>query len=255
MASLLAVLTAISVASQGAAPHDELLVRAGRHATAFVEVISKMNCTEQVTQTKLAPTGDVVATATSTFDYLVLFTTPGGQLTLVESRLAAPARRSDKQIPPLLLTNGLSLLFLVFHPYYAAGFEFREGGVERVGDNVFTIVHFRHVPGTRSPAALALRGREFELDLEGTAWIDPETGTIARISAGLAEPMDDVGLHAVRADIVYAPIAFKAPAETYWLPTEVTVDVESRHQHWRNVHRFSGYRRFSVTSQEEVAPQ
>ena len=35
------------------------------------------------------------------------------------------------------------------------------------------------IPGTRSPAALALRGREYPLELSGSAWIDPQTGVIA----------------------------------------------------------------------------
>ena len=44
-------------------------------------------------------------------------------------------------------------------------------------------VHFRHHPGARTPAALAVRGREYPLDMAGTAWIEPDTGAIARIDA------------------------------------------------------------------------
>jgi hypothetical protein len=47
---------------------------------------------------------------------------------------------------------------------------------------------------TRSTAVLLLRGREYPLDLEGLAWFDPQSGAIAKISAGLETSMEDVGL-------------------------------------------------------------
>jgi hypothetical protein len=34
--------------------------------------------------------------------------------------------------------------------------------------------------------------------------------------------------------------------EPYWLPQTAVVDAQSRQQHWRNVHRFDNYRRFTV---------
>jgi hypothetical protein len=40
---------------------------------------------------------------------------------------------------------------------------------------------------------------------------------------------------------------------TYWLPAYATVEVESRHQHWRNTHIFSAYKRFSVNTKEQVS--
>ena len=43
--------------------------------------------------------------------------------------------------------------------------------------------------------------------------------------------------------------------ESFWLPAQATVEVESRHQHWRNTHEFSGYRRFAVDTKEQVAKQ
>jgi len=153
----------------------------------------------------------------------------------------------------LLLSNGFSTLFLIFHPYYSAGFEFRLDGQESIDGRAFAKVHFQHIRGTRSPAALAVRGREYPLDLAGTAWIDPETGVIAKLEAELESGMDDVGLRTMRTEVRYAPVSFDDPSHPYWLPAQATVEVESTHQHWRNIHAFSGYKRFSVNTKEQIA--
>ena len=97
-----------------------------------------------------------------------------------------------------------------------------------------------------------MRGREYPLDLSGTAWIDAETGVIGKIEAGLESGMEDVGLRTLRSEIEYAPVSFQAPSQVYWLPAQATVEVESMHQHWRNIHTFSGYKRFSVSTKEHI---
>ncbi len=93
----------------------------------------------------------------------------------------------------------------------------------------------------------------FPLDLAGTAWIDIETGTITRIVAGIGTAMEDVGLRTMQSDISYTPVTFHSPPDTYWLPSVATIEVETRHQHWRNTHRFSDYKRFSVNTKETQA--
>jgi hypothetical protein len=249
------LVAAATIGARAQAGRDDslaaLLDRTGRQATSFVDVISKMNCAEHVTQLKLNDSGNTVEKKESNFDYLVLLTHVGSELSLVESRLpSTPDRAARGGQAPLLLSNGFSLLFLVFHPYYAPGFEYTLGDEQMLAGRRFATVQFRHIRGTRSPAALAVRGREYQMDLEGTAFIDPANGSIARITAGLAVDMADVGLRQFLTTIDYAPVTLQA--DTYWLPERVTVDAQSRHQHWRNTHQFSKYKRFGVATQEQV---
>ncbi len=68
-------------------------------------------------------------------------------------------------------------------------------------------IRFTHISGTRTPAALAVRGREFPLELTGTAWIEAETGQVAKLKVGLARDMSDVGLKSLSAEIDYDPVA------------------------------------------------
>jgi hypothetical protein len=246
-----ALLTPVRAAA--ADPLQELLARTGDQVTSFLDLISDMNCTEHVTQLKLGDSGKTVEKQESAFDYLILLSNTGGELNLVESRLASDPKAKPKEGAPLLLSNGFSTLFLIFHPYYAAGFEFSLDGQEMIDGRAFAKVHFEHIRGTRSPAALAVRGREYPLDLAGTAWIDPETGIIAKLEAELESGMDDVGLRSLHTQVQYSPVSFDDPSKVYWLPAQATVEVESSHQHWRNIHTFSGYKRFSVNTKEQIA--
>ena len=247
---------AFSVCRAADDPPDAVLDRAAKQVSSFLEVMSSLNCTELVVQEKLGPNGKVIEKQASTYDYLIMFSTESGDVSLTESRLAAgEAKQHKKPGPALLISNGFSTLFVIFHPYYAAGFQFTKAGEEAIDGRALTKVHFQHIPGTRSPAALAVRGREYPLDFQGTAWIDAETGVIHKLTANIESGMEDVGLESLHSEIKFALTAFHDPPESFWLPAEVTVEVQTRHQHWRNTHEFSAYRRFAVNTKEQVAKQ
>jgi hypothetical protein len=233
-----------------------LVERAGNHVSQFLDVISDVNCRERVLQEKLNEKGKTEEKAESTFDYLIMLSTTGGDFNLVESRIVPEnAKQAKKQSKPLLISNGFSTLFLVFHPYYAPGFRFVLAGEESLHGKTFTKVDFHHIVGMRSPAALAVRGREYPLELSGSAWIDAQSGTIAKLAASVESGMEDVGLLAMRSEVRFAPVTFHGSQEAFWLPAQAVVEVESRHQHWRNTHEFSDYKRFSVETQEQIAKQ
>lgn len=233
---------------------DALMERTARQVSSFLDVISETNCTERVLQEKLADNGKVVQKEESTFDYLIILTSPGGELNLSESRIVPEdAKREKKARAPLLVSNGFSTLFLVFHPYYSASFQFARDGEESINGRSVAKIRFQHIPGMPSPAALAVRGREYPLDIRGTAWIDPTTGIIARLTANIDTGMEDVGLRTLHSDVRYAPVSFRNSAEILWLPERAVIEVESRHEHWRNTHQFSAYKRFAVDTKEQVA--
>jgi len=153
----------------------------------------------------------------------------------------------------LLVSNGFATLFLVFHPYYANSFEFTDLGAEDLNGHTLEKIQFQHVRNMRSPAALALRGREFPLELSGTAWIDPRSGNLAKIVAGVEQGLEDIGMKSFRSEVSFAPVSFRDVKEAYWFPITATVQVETPRQHWRNTHRFTDYKRFSVSTEEKVA--
>jgi hypothetical protein len=251
------VLLAIGLASPSsfaASDGGDLLSRVQNQVSGYLEQFSEVKCTEKVNQERLAANGRVEVRRDSTYDYLVILTNAGGEVSLDESRLAiGETAKTDKKNRPLLVSNGFATLFLIFHPYYAESFHFTPGGNDTLNGHSFQKVSFQHLRGTRSPAALSLRGREYPLELSGTAWIDPQTAMIAKIEMTVGNSMEDVGLKALRSEVTYAPVAFRDLPLTYWFPSQATVEVETQRQHWRNTHFFSDYKRFAVSTEEQVA--
>jgi hypothetical protein len=239
-------------ASPEAQKLDLLLARTADQTAGFLDQFSDVKCTEQVRQEKLGKDNKVELKEDSTYDYLVILTNSGGELSLSESRIPVHAAKPDRKNTSMLLSNGFATLFLVFHPYYAEAFRFSLAGEEVVSGRLLEKVSFEHVPGMKSPAALALRGREYPLELSGMAWIDPQTGSIAKIEAGIADTLQDVGLKALRSEIDFAPVPFPDTKQVYWFPTQARVEVETPRQHWRNLHQFSAYKKFSVSTEEQV---
>ncbi len=255
----LAVVGALSVglsAASNGAPEaqklNDLLGRTADRTSVFLEEFSDVKCTELVRQEKLGKDDKVELKEDSTYDYLVILTNSNGELNLSESRLPIREAKKDRKNTSMLLSNGFATLFLVFHPYYSAAFTFNLEGEEMVGGRMLDKVTFQHVPGMKSPAALALRGREYPLELMGTAWIDPQTGTIAKIEAGVADTLQDVGLKALSSEIDFAPVKFTDSKQEYWFPSQARVEVETPRQHWRNLHQFTAYKKFSVSTEEQV---
>ena len=250
---LLLVCLAVHPAVAAGHDPDDLLNRTGEQVSKFLGQFSEVKCTEKVTQEKLGKEDKVELKEESSYDYLVILTNTGGELSLDESRLAVHEAKMDKKNTSLLVTNGFATLFLVFHPYYAGSFRFTAQGDELVGGHLLSKISFQHVRGTRSIAALALRGKEYPLEVSGTAWVDPQTAVITKIVAEIGDSMQDVGLKTLRSEVEYAPVPFRGMKETYWFPSQATVEVETPRQHWRNTHRFTDYKRFSVDTEEQVA--
>ena len=234
-----------------AAPINDVLDRAGKGVTRLLDELAKVKCTELVQQVKLAKNGKTEYEEKSTFDYFVLTQPSGGEVNLVESREAEGEAKHKKNLP-LLVTNGFSTLALIFHPSYQGNFEFTPLQEEVLDGRQYARVQFRHIRRTRSTAVLVLRGREYPIDLEGVAWIDEETGWILRISASLESSIEDVGLHTLRTEVQYAAVPFPGFRQSYWLPVEATVEVETPRQHWRNIHRFTSYQRFSTSVRSTI---
>jgi hypothetical protein len=245
-------------------PLEKILDRVTQRVSGFLDLFSDVKCTEQVMQEKFKPNGKVELEEQSTYDYLVLFTNVGGELSLAESRLPVKQATKDrKKDIPMLLSNGFATLFLVFHPYYVNSFEFTDAGVELLNGHNARKIRFQHIRNTRSIAALALRGREYPLEMSGTAWVDPETGNLLRIEAGIGSTLEDIGMKALQSQVTFAPVTFHQDdlhqndlhqnEPVYWFPSEAVIEVETPKQHWRNTHRFSAYKQFSVATEEHVA--
>ena len=128
--TILLIATAIAVAqpthnpgaqpatSTNALPLDKLLDHVSQRVSDFLDLFSNVKCVEQVKQEKVRPDGKVQLSEQSSYDYLVIMTNAGGDLSLDESRLPLKVAKADqKKDISMLTSNGFATLFLVFHPY------------------------------------------------------------------------------------------------------------------------------------------
>lgn len=113
-------------------------------------------------------------------------------------------------------------------------------------------IRFEHIPGTRSTTALLLSGRVHPLDLQGTAWVDPKTAAIPKVSVELMAPLDKFNVKSFYSVVNYEPQHFATTSDLIWLPSAASIDLETSRQHWRNLERFTGYKEFSVSSGKNV---
>ena len=248
------ILLVMAFAGAASTPRSlqEVLALTASSVQRFWSQLSSINCTETVLQQKLGERGKIQFAQNSSFDYLILMDLQGDDISVEESRVLRKESRKSSDLP-LLLTTGFSTLQFVFHPHYQASFEYKRLDDEIIGGSGRMRVEFHHVRGMRSTTAVRLRGHDYPLDLTGTAWIDPDTGVICKIKAELEAPMEDLNLRALRAEVTYAPQHFTTDNKAQWLPAEALIDVETARQHWRNNHRFSDYRQFSVQSETKVS--
>jgi len=232
-------------------PLGDVLTQVGKSVERFWEEFPSVTCDETVLQQKLGTKGKILYSQKSVFDYLIFMNFDGTDPAVEESRVLKTKNGKSENLP-LLVSNGFPTLLLVFHPFYQGSFEYSRLEDEVVEGRALMRVQFRHIQGSRSTSALRLRGRDYPLDLQGTAWIEPKSGEIVRIKAGLVAPMDDVGLKALETEVSYAPIQFGTSNPPEWLPSVATVDLETVKQHWRNTHQFTEYRQFSVKSESQI---
>jgi hypothetical protein len=230
---------------------DDSLARARKLVERFFEQSGNVVCSESITQNTLGKTGKVSYREESRYDYQLEAATASGSLKLKESRDAKKVAFRDPA-RTLLITNGFTSMLLIVHPQYETSYQFESAGLEVVDGKVLEEVRYKAIPGGASPAALQLRGKNYPLPLSGSIWIEKETGAITRLTAAVDSSMNDLGLKNMTSDIHYALVQFHDPEEAYWMPLSATIDVETPLQHWRNVHRFTGYRRFRATIKIEM---
>ncbi len=227
---------------------NDTLLRSRHLIDKFFEQAANVVCDEDVAQTLVGKNGKPMYREESVFDYQLQASDRSGSLRLVESRDARKAAFRDPN-KTLLITNGFASMLLILHQDYEPSYTFQPVGEDVIDGRTLVKIHFKPVPGASSPAAIQLRNRNYPLPLTGDIWIDSESGSVVKLISSLDAPMDDLGLRELRSEIHYSVVQFHDPEESYWMPSSAIIDVQTPKQHWRNVHRFTSYRRFRATIQ------
>jgi len=235
-----------------AAPQQlDALLLARKFVQEYFEKFSDLTCKESVTQIVLNNSGHALYRENSAYDYQFEATSASGTLKFNETRETRnPSYRDPART--LLVTTGFASLLLVAHPMYEASYVFEPGPSETIDGVSYNTIRFVPVPGASSPASLRLRGKNYPLPLSGTLWIEPYSGAIVKLEAKVDSSMSDLGLAGMSSEVHYATHNFRNPAQSVWIAESAVIEVDTPRQHWRNLHRFSDYKRFNVNVHEEI---
>lgn len=243
------------VGAATSAPALDALALTRKHVEEYFEQFSNLTCKESVTQLVLNSSGRTIYRENSAYDYQFETTEQNGSWKFMETRASRnPAFRDPART--LLVTSGFASLLLVAHPMYEASYIFSPDGAETIGGVSYLRIRFKPIAGASSPASLRLRGKNYPLPLSGTLWIDPQSGGIVKLEATVDSGLSDIGLAGMRTEVYFAQHQFKGPLkgpqQAVWVPESATIDVQTPRQHWRNLHRFTDYKRFDVNVHEEI---
>ncbi len=227
-------------------PELEALEKARKSVEKFFDQTSNVVCTENVTQAVVGKNGKAFYREESVFEYQMQANSSSGAFKLTEARETRKASFRDSG-RSLLITNGFTGMLLIIHPSFESSYTYEPAGEEMVDGVKFVKINFRAVSGGSSPGALRLRDRNYPLPFSGTIWIEPQTGAVGKLTASIGSSLSDIGLQSLRSEIHYATVRFHNPEESYWMPVSAIIDLETPRQHWRNIHRFTGYKRFRGT--------
>jgi hypothetical protein len=231
-----------------------ILTRAQIYTQKFAEDLALIRYEEHVVQEKLAGDRKVAYKQETLYDSIIRMRFEEGKLRVDEQRVLEkmPAHVESR---PLLNTYGFSALTMVFHPYYESSFRFTRGDDDTLQGKLLARVHFEHVPNTPTPILYQMIGADRPMELTGTAWIDPDSGAIYKVDAELGSALADLGVKAIHAELLFEPVLLRDETSPRMLPASVTIDLETPKQHWRNIHRFTDFRKYRTTTNMGVASE
>jgi len=233
---------------------DDVLLKAGTQVQQFVKNVERFSATEFLKHEAIDKWGMSGSTDTRKFDYVVAVEQPRpGILTVDEYRASGG---SPAEFPGGIATNGLPILALIFHPYYAVNFEMTCEGLTHWNQRLAWQVHFRQrkdKPNMIRSYRLGMEGRSYPVALKRRAWILADSYEIARLETDLIAPVPQIKLTADHTAIEYGPVQFRARDVQMWLPQTAEVYYDWRGKRIHRRHSFSNYLLFAVDEKQQIA--
>jgi hypothetical protein len=152
------------------------------------------------------------------------------------------------------VSSGFALECILFLPSYQKTLRLRYLG-RQSSEPYAHLIAFAQDPGKGGIAGVfQAPGVSVTIWRQGLVWVDPQTFQIIRMKSDLLEPKPEAGLMRETTDIWYREFQFGPNRPSLWLPREVVVSFKYGSHAYRNIHRYSDYRLFTVESYEKHEP-
>jgi len=233
---------------------EPLLQKVGEKVEAFFHDFPNTTSLEKVRRERMRGTGQLEARVDEEYNYLLLARPREGAIGVEEDRAGVAGGLPERRKMPgaSFLTSGYASTSIFFHPLCRSGTRFRYLGMQAPKPGTYVIA-FSQKPETRWPSGVfKMEEQSAFLLIQGVAWIDPASYQIVRMRTDLLMPRPDVGLNRQTTEIQFNEVRFESISRSIWLPKEVVVTIVYQSQIYRNRHRYSHYKLFTVETEEKL---
>jgi hypothetical protein len=224
-----------------------LLTKVGNNIEAFFRDLANTSCKEKVHFRKILKLSDARESFRDQFsfrdlfkefDYFILPRRAGFPWT--EDRTDNKGRPANQNIPGIGISKGFAFTCVYLHPDHQKGSLFRYLGREEKKTGAH-IIAFAQKP----EAGDYLTGyNDTPLLIQGLVWLNPDNQQILRMKTSLLHPTGK--LKEQTTDIYYQEVRFDGIPQSFWLPKVVEITLKFPDVTYKNQHKYSDFRLFSV---------
>jgi hypothetical protein len=152
------------------------------------------------------------------------------------------------QLAEYVVTSGFASQCVFLHPSHQYGSRFRYLGKLPSAQ----VIAFAQKPDAGDFLSFINGTEPTPVLLRGLVWIDPVTYQIVRMRTDLLEPDMRNGVARQTTESWFSEVRFDRVHQAFWLPRQVVVTIEYGQRIFRNEHRYSGYKLFSVSTFDKI---
>lgn len=212
----------------------------------LVDSVARFSAIEHMVHENLSPQGVPGNRETRQYNYVASISEPSpGTLSIEEYRDAG-----DLNMPDKIVTTGLPVLAIAFHPHFRDDFEMHCEGLGDWEGQAAWLVHFRQRDDKPSRLrAYVVGGNHFPVSLKGRAWIRADNYQIVHLETDLVRPIPEIRLFTEHTSVSYGPVQFKRSGTDLWLPKSAELYV-----HFSKVrfHRSESFDHFMLFAADAV---
>lgn len=206
----------------------------------LVDNVAKFTAVEHMVHEGLSPQGMPRTRETRDFNYVAAINeSDRGGLNVEEFRDA-----ENNSMPDKIVTTGLPVLAIAFHPLFRNDFEMKCEGLGQWEGRPAWLVHFRQ----RDDRPVRLRSylvnhAAYPVRLKGRAWVLTDSYQIVHLETDLVRTIPEIHLDTEHTSVTYGPVEFKRSNTDLWLPKSADLYV---HLGKRRFHRSESFDHFML---------
>jgi hypothetical protein len=186
------------------------------------------------------------------YSYLILPQRTGFPWT--EDRTDKEGRPVNLGFPGYCISKGYAYACIYLHPDHQKGSVFRYLGRMTKGPDAYLLAFAQKPEAEDYLTSYYIAERAFLMQflVQGFIWLDPDSYQILRMKTFMLMP--DAVLKVQTTDIYYKEVRFDNAQQSFRLPKEVDILWELPNVTYKNKHKYSDYKLFSVNTTYKLIP-